>query len=214
MYMGRLGVLFAMSALAFAETEPKAKASEYPVHAAAGEIELGAEYFLHSIPSPRGMLFAQDYLVVEVAIFGSSKLPFATGPGRFHLRVNNGKLLLSPDSATFVVASMKHEDWNGERPHLEVGAGMGDAGVTIGRPTTGGRLPDGSDSRNRRTTTTGPQFFEEWLPQAELIDMRKKLPISGMLFFPYTKKVKTIKKLELIYEGPEGSTALLLDQTQ
>ncbi len=212
MNMGRLGFLFAMCALLFAETEPRAKASEYPVHGTVGDLELGAEYFLHSIPSARGMLFAQDYLVVEVAIFGPSKLPFSTGPGRFHLRVNNGKMLLATDSATFVIASMKHEDWNGERPHFEVGAGMGDTGVTIGRPTSGGRLPDSSDSRNRKTA--GPQFFEEWLPQAELIDIQKKLPVSGMLFFPYTGKVKAIKKLELLYEGPEGSAALLLDLTR
>ena len=61
------------------KTEPKGKASDYPAHAAAGNVSIGAEYLVHSIPAGNQTLVAPDYLVVEVALFpGKDEPPHIT----------------------------------------------------------------------------------------------------------------------------------------
>ena len=43
------------------------------------------------------------------------------------------------------------------------------------------------------------------LPEGEQL-----LPVSGLIFFPFRGKTKSIKLAELLYEGPAGKAALKL----
>jgi hypothetical protein len=59
-------VLFAIligAPLAAQGTTPRASAAEYPAHATVGELSLGAEYLVRSIPAAEGMLYSPGYLV-------------------------------------------------------------------------------------------------------------------------------------------------------
>src|SRR5512141_98224 len=69
-------------------TTPKASAAEYPVHARSGNLAIGAEYLVHSFGSGEQMYLAENYLVVEVALFPAKGESVTAGAGKFALRVN------------------------------------------------------------------------------------------------------------------------------
>ena len=50
-------------------TQTKASAAEYPVHATSGNLTIGADYMVHSFGSGEQMYLAENYLVVEVALY-------------------------------------------------------------------------------------------------------------------------------------------------
>lgn len=51
---------------------------------------------------------------------------------------------------------------------------------------------------------------EDAVAQTALPSGEAKGPVSGYLHFAYKGKTKSLKTLELIYEGPAGSTMLRL----
>lgn len=65
-----LAAALALAAPAWGELEPRAKAEEYPAHAKAGRLEIGAEFDFRTVTRGRDWFFLQDAIVVEVGIFG------------------------------------------------------------------------------------------------------------------------------------------------
>ena len=72
-------------------TTPKPKASDYPVHARIGGADLGVEYMVRSFGEDQ-MLLANDYLIVEVAVYPDQLTVFETDARRFTLRINGKKV--------------------------------------------------------------------------------------------------------------------------
>ncbi len=133
----------------YAQTEHKDKATDYPVHATAGRVSIGADYLIHSIPAGGQTFLAKDYLVVEVAVFPASAEPVTIDGNTFKLRLNGQKFPLTSVAPGFVAASLKYPDWE-QHPTAEASAGVGDAGVIFGRPPAVGRFPgDPTDTQNR-----------------------------------------------------------------
>src|SRR5260370_27853378 len=122
------------------QTTVKEKATDYPVHADVDTVSIGAEYLVDSIPAHSQTFFAPDYLVVEVAVFPGRLEPVEIGANTFTLRINGRKEIIFPDSPGFVAASLTYPDWEQHR-RTEMQAGVGNAGVTIGRPPVVGRFP-------------------------------------------------------------------------
>jgi hypothetical protein len=224
MYAIRIAALIFAAAVASAQgTKPKAEPSDYPAHIALDNgVTLAAEYLVHSIPTPTGSLVAEDYLVVEVAFFGPPKSKLDLNAGQFALRINNQKVALRTDSAGSVAASIKYMDYS-QRPGLtgSAGAGAGNSGVVWGPPTTP-RFP-GDPSAGRPLPNPVPDQTDPNVPQKEpeipieeriqgaaLEEGTRVLPKSGLLFFPYRGRTKSIKSLELLYEGPAGKLSLKL----
>ncbi len=204
-------------------TTPKEKPSDYPVHAAVGRATIAAENMGHSIAAPGGMLFAGDYLVIEVAFYSDSKEPLALAAGQFKLRLNGRKTLIFPQSAGMVAASIKYPDWE-QRPNLTVAGSAGNAGVIVGQPRATERFPGDRRAPENRlpqpprapdqdhtgldkapAPSTGEIVQRAALPEGEV-----KLPAGGLLYFPYKGKLSTLKSVELIYEGPSGGATLRL----
>ena len=97
--MSKLLAVALVSALwLLGETEPKNKAADYPAHGTAGNISVGADYLVHSIPAGNQTFLARDYLVVEVAVFPGKDAPVEIGGNTFALRISGKKLVLTPDS--------------------------------------------------------------------------------------------------------------------
>jgi hypothetical protein len=113
-------------------TAAKSKASEYPVHAALPNGGfLAAEYLVRSFGGDAGMFTAEDYLVVEVAVFPKGDLLLANS--HFTLRLNGKKQALVAQPPQFVSAAIKYDDWE-RRPTMVGTAGVGDGGVIVGAP--------------------------------------------------------------------------------
>jgi hypothetical protein len=207
-----------------AQTTAKEKATDYPVHADVGTLSIGAEYLVHSIPAHSQTFFARDYLVVDVAVFPGRQEPVEIGNNTFTLRINGRKETIFRDTPGFVAASLKYPDWEQQR-RAEMEAGVGNAGVTIGRPTAVGRFPDDPTPGHSRLPPApkaptpdesagieqdAPQNVDEALAQVALPDGPASKPVAGYIFFHYRGKAKSIKSVELVYEGKQGSVTLKL----
>ena len=194
-----------------AQDAPRSKATDYPAHIALTEMEIGAEYLVHSIPGEKGGYFAKEYLVVEVAIFPTTKSGLKISSGRFTLRINK-KSTLSAQSAGMVAAALKYADWE-QRPQMTATAGpliygAPQGGRFPGDPTTPRPLPNPVPSQ----TGSGNVDKQSDLPIEEAIS-RAALPegvitehVKGCLFFHFEGKLKSIKSLDLIYETGNNSS--------
>ena len=204
------------------QTEHKDKATDYPAHATAGNVSIGADYLVHSIPAGNQTFVAPDYLVVEVAVFPPHGESVTIGGNTFTLRVNGKKFALSPIAPGFVAASLKYPDWE-QHPRAQVEAGVGDAGVVLGQPPAVGRFP-GDPTANRMPRAPKapppddrrgieqeePERAEDVIAKTALPDGAAAKPVSGFIYFPYKGKAKALKSVELIYEGPSGTATLKL----
>lgn len=205
-------------------TTPKAKAEEYPAQATAGKVSLGAEYLVRSFQGRNRTFVANDYLVIEAAVYPAKGEPLLVSSGQFTLRVNGKKRVLFPQAPSFVAASLKYPDWE-MRPTLTAGAGVGNTGVIIGRPPVTERFP--GDPRPPQTRLPAPPRApepedpsglgseeavraEEVVVETALPEGEISAPISGYLYFAYKGKTKSIRSLELIYQGPVGGATLPL----
>jgi len=203
-------------------TNPKASASEYAAHGEMKDASLGAENLGHSLLTAKSAILVRDFLVVEVALYPKDPR-MKVRMEQFRLRINGSKGTVSPQTLGLVIASLKYPDWSGH-PTAEVGGSLGNAGVVLGRPVPVERFP----GDNRPAEQRGPapprapednsgveksapepvEYVINHLALPECDDVHS--PASGYLFFPFQSKLKSIKTLDLIYEGPLGTATLRL----
>jgi hypothetical protein len=208
-----------LPAAALLAAEPTRKPQEYPAHVRVGNIIIAAENLGPSVPTPSGGVYLNDYVAIEVAVFAEGTRSADLSASHFGLRINGSRAILRPDSAGFVAASLKYSNWERYRG-FEATAGMGNAGVVLGRPTPASRFPGDRRPTEGRAPNPVPPVHspienrreeapvEELVQNAALPEGERVLPISGCLYFQYKGKLKKIKKLELVYEGPSGETSL------
>jgi hypothetical protein len=204
-------------------TGPKSAAADYPAHAKTGLISIGAENMGRNIASPARSLVSDDYLVIDVALYSEGNRPFTLSDGQFALRVNGKKTWLAPQSPAMVASSLKYPDWE-TRPQLIGGVESGNGEILVGRPASVGRFP-GDPRIGQRVPQAprapdppdrsgvdkiSPATPEEVVNRSALPEGEVHPPVSGYLFFYYKGKLKSIKSLELRYEGPAGAVSLLL----
>ena len=219
-----LAVALVSTALLQAEgTSPKEKPTDYPVRANAGNLTVAAEYNVRSFGSGKEAFWTPDYLVVEVAIYSDSREPVKITPNSFTLRLNNKKEALLAQSPNMVAASLKYPDWE-YRPHLEAAGGAGDTGVILGRPTPTERFPGDPTTTQRRlpnpprtpqSTPSGVQTEPAKTPAEVVVDRAlpegdRVLPVSGYVYFPFKGKPKSLKSVDLIYQGDGAHMTLKL----
>jgi hypothetical protein len=215
--MRAVAILLLVSAFCNAGTEPKASASEYPVHSQTPECAIGSEFWIHSFSGQGQTYVTEDYLVIEVAIFPSSGKEILLSSSQFTIRIN-GKDTRFPQTAGAVGASMKYSDWT-TKPGLTAEAGP----VILGRPQTAPRFP--GDTRPPHETGPGrPQVSTDPATSPEkqvlsapelavvtaLPEGRVTKPLSGFLYFAHRGKIKSIRTLDLVYQGPSGPVSLKL----
>ena len=202
----------AFAACAHAQTRDLAA---YPVRVPLGERTLAVEYLARSIPVEGGSLFTEDYLVIEVAFFGPKYDALKLSASHFALRMNGRKTPVLAQTPGLVAGSLKYARQTGS--HLEAGAGLGNAGVIFGRPAPVERFP-GDPTVRRLPAPPAPSQnpsapgvetpaslpVEDQIERVGLPEGERRLPASGLLFFPYRGKPGAVKKLELEYEGPAG----------
>jgi hypothetical protein len=219
-------ILFAAIATLHAQgLTPREKAADYPVHAEVKDgFTIAAEYLVHTLPTGKDALVANDYLVVEVAVFGPRGKRIDLSQGNFTLLLDTGKkggkTALSPDSAGSVAASIKFSDWT-QKPHVEAEGGVGNASVGFGPPMTP-RFPGDPSVRTMPPSPVPdqnpagiekeqPLSIDERVQRVSLPTGQLAPPAAGLIFFPFEGKTKSIKTLELVYEGPAGRVVLKLE---
>jgi hypothetical protein len=208
-------LLSAVTLLKAQGTPPKTKAADYPVAVQVGTVTLAAEYLVHSLPTPKGTLIANDYLVVEVAFFGPSFSRLKMSPDNFTLRINGKGAPLSTEAPGMVSGSIKFPSTH---PHLEAAGsvGAGDGTISVGPRAPPSQFP--GDGKDRTPTGQPPTVKEVELESsidnrvlnATLPEGEHSLPRSGLLYFFFRGKIKNIHTLDLFYEGAMGKATLKL----
>jgi hypothetical protein len=199
------------AAIAFAQgTEPKPKAADYDVTGVSKNIAIGAEFMVHSFGGNGQMFIAQDFLVVELALFPPKGESVTVDYGAFALRINGKKPALLPQPATMVAATLTRPEWRMGR-QAEASAGMGNADIILGRPVPS-QIPGGPSRRPPappRAPAPGPPGgidrpepvrAEELVVQTALPSGEHRGPVSGFLYFAWKGKPSSIKSLELLYQ--------------
>jgi hypothetical protein len=181
---------------------PRATPADYQSHAEAGNVTVAAEFMGHSVPTPEATLNTDDYLVVEVALFGPSGSRVQLSADDFALRINGKKKPLISQPSQVVFRSLKDPEW-----------APPDAPKPKAKTKLGGGGPD--DTSSLPAVVHVPIELQRTMAQrvqkASLPPGDRTLPRAGLIFFEYRGKAQSIHSLELDYVGPAGKATLTLN---
>lgn len=190
----------------------RAAPGDYKAHARINhDHSLAADFLGRTVPAPNAAFVLQHYVVVEAALFTRG---YEFHSGRFSLRLN-GKSPLLAQTPGMVAASLKYPDWENQR-EITATAGVGDAGVVLGRRNTRARFPG---DRRQPTPPPGTPVKAEpisenapwdWVAKLAWEDGVVKGDAAGLLYFPHNGNLAKLKTIELIYNNPEGLMTLNL----
>lgn len=180
---------------------PRSAPTDYQAQGKAGAVTIAAEFAGHAVPTPDGPLNTDDYVVVEVGLFGADKLVLS--PDDFSLRVNGKKAAVQSRPYGAVVASVKDPEWappeKKDKPKTSIGSGGAGAGPGDDGPPPPVKVP-----------IEVQRAIAQRVRKVSLWEGDRPLPQAGLLYFPYHGKTKGISSLELIYSGPAGTATLVL----
>jgi hypothetical protein len=177
---------------------------EYQAQAKAGAITIAAEFVGHAAPTPQATFTTEEYLGVEVGVFGAPAARATIAASEFTLHVNGKKQGLASQPWGLVVKNLKDPEWEasqvkpGAPAKSKTGVGGGGGGQEDAPPP-----PPKMTIEERRAMDLKVQ-------KASLPEGDRALPVAGLIYFQYGGKVKGIKTLELVYEGAAGKAVIPL----
>jgi len=183
---------------------PRATPGDYQAQVQAGTVTISAEFKGHAIPTPQGPLSTEDYVSVELGLFGSPGAPVTLSAGDFTLRINGKKSPLASQPYGMVIGSVKDPEWEPPTPpESKSKTHMG-----------GGGKGEGGDSNAPPEPVKIPLEVQRAMAQrvrkAALPEGDRTLPQAGLIFFQYRGKAQGIHSVELLYAGPAGKATLAL----
>jgi hypothetical protein len=181
---------------------PRATPADYQAHAQAGTVTVAAEFAGHSIPDTQSALTTEDYVVVEVGLFGPPDARINLSPENFSLRINGKKTPLPAQGYALVFKSLKD-------PEYEPPQSTGPKTKTSFDTSGGGKGgdPNGGLPPVVHIPIAVSRAWEQRVQKASLPEGERPLPQAGLIFFEHRGKVNSI---ELIYAGPAGKATLPL----
>jgi len=179
---------------------PRATPVDYQAQAVLGPVTLAAEFSGHGINTENSALTTEDYVVVEVGVFGTPGTHVKLSADDFQLRINGKKNAETTQPFLTIRPTLKDPEWEPpikQKSKNSVGA---DAGGGQGDPPP---EPPKMPFAERRAMEQ--RVLKMTMPEGD-----RATPVAGLLFFSYRSKVSSIKSLELIYTGPAGKASLNL----
>ncbi len=181
---------------------PRATPGDYQLRIPVGKMTLAAEFMGHGVPTLEGGPYTtDDFLIVEVALFGAPGAKLAVGYQDFSLRVNGKKVPLPSAPYLEVFKSLKDPDW--EPPNKDEG---GKTSFNSG----GGNTSD--PPRLEHMPIERQRAMQQRVMKVSLGEGEHPLPQAGLVFFEYHGEVAKIRSMELIYNGPAGKATLPLQK--
>jgi len=183
----------------------RATPGDYLSQAKAASVTIGAEFKGHFVPTPDGLLSTEDFVAVEVGLFGPPDARLKLSFEDFSLRLNGKKAAEPSQSDLVVFKSVKDPDW--EPPDK----GKEDKGGKTSL-SSGGRGAPAGDGPPPVVHPPLPlqRSWEHRVEKVSLMEGDRPLPQAGLLFFRYNGKTKNLHSIELIYNGPGGKATLSL----
>jgi hypothetical protein len=182
---------------------PRAAPTDYQSQAQAGGVTIAAEFTGHSLPTVGGPLTTEDYVAVELALFGEAGKQLRIAASDFSLRVNGkkGALPSQPYGVTF--SSLKDPEWvPPDPPAPKSKSSVGAGGQGQGEPN----MPP----EPVKIPIPVQRAMAQRVQKAALPEGERALPQAGLIFFRYRGKTENLQSLELVYEGAAGKATLKL----
>jgi hypothetical protein len=181
---------------------PRATPADYQAHMAAGSVTIAAEFTAHSITTVQGALTTEDYVVVEVGLFGEAGARTKVSDGDFTLRIN-GKKWLTTQPFGLVIGNVKDPEWEPPTPPKSKTSLGGSGGGDQKDPNSGPPPPVHVPFEVQRALSQ--RVLKMALPEGD-----RALPTAGLIFFRYGGQAKGIHEVELMYAGAAGKARLRL----
>jgi hypothetical protein len=183
---------------------PRATPADYQAQTKAGAVTIAAEFAGHSVPTAQGPLTTEDFVVVEMALFGAPDARMKISADDFSLRINGKKAPLPSLPYGMILSSVKDPEWvPPEQAKSKSKGGL----------STGGN-GDQADSNAPPPPVKIPIEVQRAMAQrvqkATLPEGDRTLPQAGLIYFQYRGKTQGIHSVELIYDGPAGKATLAL----
>ena len=184
----------------------RVSANEYLGHAQVGAITIGAEFDEHSVPTPEALLTTEDYVSVEVGLFGAAGSHIAVSSTEFSLRINGKKAALPSEQFAAVFRNLRDPSWiPPEQKEKE-------------KPSKTGSLGGAGGDQGDQPSTPAPVHIPPDLERAMQLKVQnaalpegdRALPVAGIIFFRYGGAAKGIHTVELLYDGPAGKATIKL----
>src|SRR5271157_2681591 len=173
---------------------PRTAPAEYQAHTQAGLVTIAAEFTRHSVATLQATLSTEDYVVVEVGLFGPPETHVRISHEDFSLRINGKRFPLHAQPYGLVFTSLKDPEWvppETEGPKSKTGitggGGANDAGATPPPPP---KMP-----------FELVRVMQQRVQKAALPEGDRVLPVAGLIFFEYHGKPTGIHSIDLIYDG-------------
>jgi hypothetical protein len=179
---------------------PRAAPSDYQTQAQAGAVTIAAEFVGHSVPTAQGPLSTEDFVVVEIGLFGPPGARIEITPDDFSLRINRKKTPVPGQPFGVVLSSLKDPEWvPPESASSKSKTNIGGTGDDASSPPPVVHVPiELQRAMAQHTQEVSLTLGDRALPQA------------GLIFFRYHGKVQGINSLELMYHGSAGKATLNL----
>jgi len=179
---------------------PRATPGDYQAHAQAGTITIGAEFKGHSVPTPDAVYSNEDFVAVEVGLFGPPEARLKLSHDDFSLRIDGKKTILTALPYAAVFRSLKDPEW------IPPG---GTGSKSKGSVNTGDKSSDGPPPPAHMPIEL-ERAMDQRVQKSVLAEGERVLPEAGLIFFEHRGKTEKIRSLELIYSGPAGKATLAL----
>jgi len=178
---------------------PRVSPTDYQASGKAGVVTIAGDFTQHSVPTPEQLLTTEDYVVVEVALYGPPEARSQISLDDFTLRINSSKKPpLHAQSFVVVLSSIKDPEWSPpESQSKKSSTSFGTGGNDPGSPPPVVHVP-----------IELQRAMAQHIQKASLPLGDRVLPQAGLLFFQYHGKAEKINSVELSYAGPAGKVTL------
>jgi hypothetical protein len=183
---------------------PRATPGDYRAHSQLGKITIAADFAGHGVTTADAVYSTEDYIVVEVGIFGPPDARTSVSFKDFSLQVNGKKALLQAEPYEATFHSLKDPEWippdpaSGPKSKTSVGGAGG--GGQNDPPPAPVKMP-----------LALQLAMEKKVKMASLAEGERPLPEAGLVFFSYGGRIDKIKSIVLIYSGSAGKATLPLE---
>src|SRR5579884_3516599 len=154
---------------------PRAAPEDYQAHTKVGNLTLVGEFVAHSVPTPDGVFESEDYVVVEVGLFGPPEARGKLAYQDFTLRINGKRAPTPAEPFEVVLRSLKDPEWSPPEPPAKSKSSL----------STGGGGGDNMPPAPVHMPFELKRAMEVKVQKAALPEGERPLPEAGLIFFPY-----------------------------
>jgi hypothetical protein len=180
---------------------PRMSPRDYITMGKAGDVVIGAEFDRHAVPARELTLNTEDFVVVEVGLYGPPGAKLNISLDDFSLRINGKKNVLHSQPYGRVLGSIKDPQWAPPDQAKEKSK------TSLG---TGGGQDAGSPPPVFHPPFELQRAWNVHTQKATLPLGERPLPQAGLLFFQYRGKADNLDSVDLYYDGAAGRVTIPL----